>query len=386
MKLLICTPEYYPESIGGIATSTRHAVEQFRNYGVECTVCSPTGPDIKLGYDLLIKKFGFLGLLYYWQRVKIYYRKNMDKYDATWLVQPLILGSLSFVNCLVTFKVCLSWYNEIVKSSTASFFHKVYYMIRGRLERIFLERLDKTKVRVTNVNPTMIGLLRRFGLRNKEIKYIPNGVDTNKFKPRPNKEALREYFGLPKDHIVLIWVGKSITVKQPKKMIEVFSILRKKIEKVTLIMVGDEKLPEILNDLGEEPRNLFFTGLVSQEVLAKLYASSDCIINSSISEGQPLTILEALASELPPIVSNIPQLRDLINEAGCGVIVDFKDTNVAVEKIVNYLMSGKLLSDAKKARKFVVTRLDWKVIAKKYLVEIQRSIDRDIRIILNDCS
>ena len=48
MRVLICATEYYPNG-SGIANVAFNVVRELESMGVECTVCSPTGPDIKLG-------------------------------------------------------------------------------------------------------------------------------------------------------------------------------------------------------------------------------------------------------------------------------------------------------------------------------------------------
>lgn len=59
MKLLVCATEYHPYGTG-IANVVYNVVERLKELGVECTVCSPTGPDIKLGSLKLIEKTRFV--------------------------------------------------------------------------------------------------------------------------------------------------------------------------------------------------------------------------------------------------------------------------------------------------------------------------------------
>ena len=59
MKILICTSEYYPQG-SGIANVAYNVVEKLKKKGITCEVCSPVGPDIKLGSEI---KYGRLSLL-----------------------------------------------------------------------------------------------------------------------------------------------------------------------------------------------------------------------------------------------------------------------------------------------------------------------------------
>ena len=85
MKVLVCTSEYYPYG-SGIANVAYNVVEQLKKMGIDCTVCSPTGPDIKLGSSKLIEKLGIVGLLYYWYKVANHFKNN--DYDVAWLHNP----------------------------------------------------------------------------------------------------------------------------------------------------------------------------------------------------------------------------------------------------------------------------------------------------------
>eukprot|EP00825_Cyclidium_porcatum_P002510 TRINITY_DN11156_c0_g1_i1.p1 TRINITY_DN11156_c0_g1~~TRINITY_DN11156_c0_g1_i1.p1 ORF type:complete len:145 (+),score=13.22 TRINITY_DN11156_c0_g1_i1:125-559(+) len=101
MKLLVCASEYPPYG-SGIGNVIYNVVVQLRKMGVECTICSPTGPDIQLGNKELIKKFGILGLLYFWYQVSRFFKKKSD-YDVIWIQNPLFLTESPFKKkCLAT--------------------------------------------------------------------------------------------------------------------------------------------------------------------------------------------------------------------------------------------------------------------------------------------
>ena len=104
MKLLVCVSEYYPHG-AGIANVAHYVVSQLRKIGVDCVVCSPTGPDIKLGSSLMISKYGRLGLFHYWHKVATYFQKKTTKYDAVWLHNPIFPGHNPFFKSLVTIHV-----------------------------------------------------------------------------------------------------------------------------------------------------------------------------------------------------------------------------------------------------------------------------------------
>ena len=368
MKLLVCTTEYFPHG-AGIANVVYNVVKQLKSMGVECTVCSPTGPDIILGDQTLIQKTGIGGLLYYWWQVSRYF-KNSD-YDVVWLQNPFILTGNPFKRCLVTMH---STYYGLSTNGVGTPPFRLYKSLVAHIERYCLTRMPPNTL-FTGVGQPVCEELKKIGIEGDRIIYIPNGVDTRLFRPSPDKRLLRKKFGIPEDDIVLLSVGRLTPAKRPHTMIEVFSHLEEKLGDVTLCIAGKGELFEETKALVEKKglRKVLFLGHVGYDQnLPDLYACSDYYIMTSKYEGgmPPLTLAEAMASGLPCIVSDIPNLR-IVNEANCGVTIDFGDVEAAVQNIVGYF-NGRNENHAYRARKFAENVLDWEPIATKYLNEFAK--------------
>ena len=114
----------------------------------------------------------------------------------------------------------------------------------------------------------------------------------------------------------------------------------------------------------------YIPGSFTAEEAPDLYAGSDFYIMTSKHEGQPLTLLEAMASGLPCIVSDIPGLR-IVEDARCGIIIDFQDVETAASQIVEYL-GGDNSGHSRNARDYAVSNLDWEIIARRYLEEFEK--------------
>jgi glycosyltransferase involved in cell wall biosynthesis len=150
-------------------------------------------------------------------------------------------------------------------------------------------------------------------------------------------------------------------------MIEVFSHLEKDLGDVTLCIAGKGELLEETKDLAEKMglRKVLFLGYVDDRDLPDLYACADYYIMTSKYEGLPLTLLEAMASGLPCIVSDIPNLK-IVKDTDCGIVVDFTDPSVALTHVVDYLKLNHR-DHGVNARNFAISSLDWKIIAEDYL-------------------
>jgi len=361
IRILVCTSEYPPDYSSGIGNVAYNVVEQLKKQGNECTVCSPNG-DIKLGSSRLIKKSGIIGLLYYWHRVSKYFKKN--DYDVIWLHNPLFLKN-PFKNSLVT--IHTTYYGKMIHRLNP----KIYYKIASKIEKYCLNKMNE-KVRFTGVDINVCKELEEIGITKERITYIPNGVDTEQFKPTFDKKPLRRKFGIPEDDLTFLSLGRLTEQKQPQKLIEVFSEIEKEMEDVTLVIAGKGGLLEKTKELVRQKKlkDVIFLGYVDEKDKPDLYACSDYYIMTSKYEGQPLTLLEAMASGLPCIVSYIPNLR-IVKDANCGIIVDFDDTGKAAKEIIEYLERDNL-GHSKNARDYAVNNLDWKIIAGRYLEEFEK--------------
>jgi len=81
-------------------------------------------------------------------------------------------------------------------------------------------------------------------------------------------------------------------------------------------------------------------------------------------------LLEAMASGLPCIVSDIPALR-IVEEARCGIVVDFNNVETAASQIIEYLGADNT-NHPRNAREYAVSNLDWEIIARRYLREFEK--------------
>lgn len=362
MKMLVCTSEYFPHG-SGIANAAYNIVKQLKTHGIECTVCSPTGPDITLGSKKLIDRFGFLGLVYYWYLVYRFFKEN--DYDAVWLLNPYFICRNPFPLCLVTMQS--TYYGMSLYRVGNTRFLRIYYKITAKIEEYSLAKFNK-KTLFTGAGLPVCEELEMMRIEKERIAYIPNGADIQPFKPVHNKIALRTKFGIPEEDTIILSVGRLTPQKRSQKMVEVFSSLEKKVDNLTLVIAGNGELLDTVKEFvtKNEIKKVIFLGHVNHLNLPELYACSDYYIITSIYEGgmPPLTLSEAMASGLPCIVSDIPNFR-AVKDAHCGIIVNFEDTNLAANEILDYLLRDN--SDhAKNAREYAIKFLDWKIISKEY--------------------
>ncbi len=237
------------------------------------------------------------------------------------------------------------------------------------MERSCLTRMPPSTL-FTGVGQPVREELEEIGVGSDRISYIANGVNTSHFHPSADRKEIREKFGIPEDDLVLLSVGRMTPAKQPFTLIEVFAHLEKRLGDTTLCIAGGGELLEAAQGLARRMglRNIRFLGSVDHDRdLPGLYACADYYIMASKYEGgmPPLTLAEAMASGLPCIVSDIPNLR-IVNEADAGITIDFDGVSEASDIIFEYL-KGDHSSQARNARRYAEDMLSWDILSTEYL-------------------
>ena len=361
IKLLVVASEYPPYG-SGIANVVENIVKKFREKGIECTICTPFGPDIRLGSWRLIQKTGVLGLLYFWYKVSRFFISH--NYDMVWLHNPFFIRSNPFHKCIVTMHS--TYHGESTQIEGTPLFLRIYRSVVSLLERHCLTRMKKAFF--TGVSPSVCREIEEIGINPESIAFISNGVDVQRFRPRDEGQLLRNKFGIPSGAKVLLSVGRLTYHKQPFTLLKIFSQLSQERDNFILCIVGSGELKDELEDYVQKNKikRVFFLGHVDHKItLPDVYSHSDFfIITSSYEGGISLTLLEAMASGLPCIVSNIPNFY-ILQDAKCGIIVDFQDPK-SVDRIYNYINSEQRLHSIN-ARTYALKNLDWNIISERYL-------------------
>lgn len=172
---------------------------------------------------------------------------------------------------------------------------------------------------------------------------VQNGVDTDRFNSNCNfdKNSLRERLNLPLDKVILVYAGQMIERKNQTFLLKTFKEYK---SNLYLLLLGDG---ELFRDLSKKYKNsnVDFRGNVNN--VNEFLHASDVYISTSKSEGMPIGVLEAMASGLPIVLSDIPQHKELFEgEVDIGYIFlqdDKKDLIEKIEKITkeNYKDMGK---------------------------------------------
>lgn len=175
---------------------------------------------------------------------------------------------------------------------------------------------------------------KRFHLRkNGKVYYIPGvGMDLQDFENvEVNEKELRESLGLTKEDFVLIDSGDLVARKNYEMAIR--SVAACKDEKIHLLICGQgpemEKLKKLAHKLGIENQIHFLGFRTDMKQLLKI---ADAFLFTTLQEGLPRSLMEAMASGLPVVGTKIRGNVDLIDKDG-GCLVRVNDIEKAADRI-----------------------------------------------------
>lgn len=183
---------------------------------------------------------------------------------------------------------------------------------------------------------------------NGKVYYIPGvGIDTDFYTVNGeiNKE-LRKELGLSDNDFAVISVGRLEPNKNTETLIKAMSVLKN--ENVKLIVCGDGEQRGYLEKLSERlgtEKSVTFLGTVSN--LQEIYRAVDALASSSYREGLSRTVMEAMASGLPCVISKIRGNTDLIENGKGGFLCEPTDFKAYSEAITVLLQDASLRESMK---------------------------------------
>lgn len=191
--------------------------------------------------------------------------------------------------------------------------------------------------------------------KTDRIFVVPNGVDTDFFKP-----------AVDKDPNMITWVGRFVP---EKGVVYLLRAMRRVVEEygdVKLFLIGDGPLKPKLMRLVDEfglGGNVVFTGAVGRAEVARLLSRSSIFVFPSLREGMPMALLEAMASGNAIVASNIPGINEIIYDGFNGMISSLGNIEELATTLVTLLINGELREKlAVNARMTIERRYSWDIV------------------------
>ena len=224
-------------------------------------------------------------------------------------------------------------------------------------ERINL-RLNWDKI-ISVSNFTKKKLIEQ-GIIPEKIEVIPNGINLEEFKKIKAKKF---------DRPTIIYIGRLVDYKRVDILIKATHLIKKEIKDIQCLIIGqgDERknLEKLVKSLDLQ-NNIKFLGYVpSFEETIKLRKSSHIFVTPSTLEGFGISILEAMASKIPYICSDLEVFKEITENGKGGLFFKKNNFNNLAKKILLLLKDKELYKKKIIEAQNYVKKYDWKEIAKK---------------------
>jgi glycosyltransferase involved in cell wall biosynthesis len=198
------------------------------------------------------------------------------------------------------------------------------------------------------------------GFPRERIVTFPWGIDLTAFSPGASE--LRSRLGW-KDKFVLLHLRAWEHFYGAETVLRTFLALAAKHPQLRLLMPGDgsqaPRFRRLIEKSGYADR-IHLPGKVSQAELPAYYRAADLYLSNSKSDGSSVSLMEALASGLPALVSAIPGNREWVNEGQQGWLFPVGDGAALADKIERAMQDrAALRSMSQNARATAEARADW---------------------------
>jgi glycosyltransferase involved in cell wall biosynthesis len=217
--------------------------------------------------------------------------------------------------------------------------------------------------RIVTISPAQeADLVRTFRVAPaRKVVVIPLGLELQALLARtPEWRGMRKDLGYSANDYVIGYVGRLVPVKDLSTLLRGVADAVVRFPRLRLLIAGDGEertgLTALAADLGLSERVRF---LGWQSDLASLYASMDLFVLTSINEGTPVSLIEAMAAGVPSIATAVGGVPDVIEHGVTGTLIPPKNVDALSATIEQAMTSNDMMSTmASRARIRVANMYD----------------------------
>lgn len=202
------------------------------------------------------------------------------------------------------------------------------------------------------------------GLVKNKTLVIPEPVDSNKFNPanvsQSDKDRLKAKFNIGPYEKVVGFVGNISFAKDLEYFIQSAKLIKNEVNNVKFLIVGGTSktqknyhqwLTNLISSLGMK-QDIIFTGMI--ENVVPMLSLFDVFLLTSVAEGTPIAILEAMSMEIPVVATDVGGVSEQVINGETGILVPPKNPEAISRAVIRLLKNKKeRINMKKRARKRV---------------------------------
>lgn len=228
----------------------------------------------------------------------------------------------------------------IVHTFHGHVFHSYFGKAKTLLYKIIERRLAKISTGIIAISPIQKEELSSVhGICSPDkIKVIPLGFDLLKFRENlaEKRAATRQHWNLNEDEVAVAIVGRLAPIKNHGLFLDAVALLAEKGVRARYFIVGDGQEKPMIEKRVKELQDQYglkieLTSWIKD--IATFNAGMDIICLSSDNEGTPVSLIEAQASGVPVISTDVGGVKDILDEKNTGFVVPKKDPDAFGKKL-----------------------------------------------------
>ena len=334
-----------PPPSGGMANQTRQLANLLRQEGIEVEIvqvnaaCRPRWMESVRGMRALFRLVPYLIQL--WRaagRVQLFHiMANSGWAWHLYAAPAIVIGKLRGVSILVNYR----------GGNAGEFFARSFFWVGLTIK--WADRLIVPSGFLQQV-------FAKFGLT---AEVVPNIIDLARFAPDPAQKVSRG------DKPRIIVTRNLELIYDIATALRALAIVKLTWTGVHMTIAGSGSERDKLSDLTQVfdlKDNITFTGRLDNEQMAQVYQQADLFVNSSLVDNMPISILEALASGVPVVTTNVGGIPFLVEHDKTALLVPGGDAQAMAGAILELLGNPEKAARLARAGRDYVQRYNWQSV------------------------
>lgn len=220
-------------------------------------------------------------------------------------------------------------------------FHSYFGKVKTELYK-FIERKLAQKssgiIAISDLQKNELVNTYKIVTENK-VNVIPLGFDLQKFNQNlsEKRKNVREKFGVTDDQVAVAIIGRLAPIKNHSLFLETVALIQKETEKkLVFFIVGDgelrEEIAQKVIELSKKGVDIRMTSWIKD--INEFNAGMDIICLTSNNEGTPVSIIEAQASQVPVVSTNVGGVQNVMIDNETGYIVPKNNARIFADKLL----------------------------------------------------
>ena len=311
-----------PPPFGGMANQTRQLAQLLREEGATVELIQvnqayrPQWVSRFKGLRAIFRLINYTAQL--WQaanHVQLFHVMANSGWSWHLFAAPVIwIGKIKGVPVIINYR----------GGEAGAFFDKSFFWVKPSLDRT-------TEIIVPS------GFLEAvFNKRGYSTRIVPNIIDLSRFSPKEGlPHPLQE-----KDVINILAARNLELIYDNATALRAFKLVKEKIPSVHLTIAGSGSEDEYLKRLAKElaiDNSVTFTGRIDNKDMPALYQSADIMVNGSLIDNMPISLLEALACGIPIVSTNVGGIPQLVEHDKTALLVTAKDHTAMADALLELI-------------------------------------------------